>query len=104
MSRQLAKVATAVEGRPLVCRISDPGDSDEAAESASADANPAGDSSSVVRWSTRESTSWWKGLRTALSILEVVAALKHDEALVAATRALIAVGDMIVGFGEQKRS
>ncbi|HEX4815106.1 MAG TPA: hypothetical protein VFV66_20380 [Nonomuraea sp.] len=87
-----------------MCRISDPDDSGEATDGASADANSAGDASSVVRWSTRESTSWWKGLRTALSILEVVAALRQDEALVVATRALIAIGDMIVGAGEQERS
>ncbi|MGO1053110.1 hypothetical protein [Crossiella sp. CA198] len=47
---------------------------------------------------------WWRGLRTVLQLLEAVAALRNDEALVLTTRALIVLGEMTVEAGEHRRS
>ncbi|MBP2478887.1 hypothetical protein JOF53_007759 [Crossiella equi] len=49
---------------------------------------------------------WWTRWewRVAVIVLELVAALCRDEALVLVTRALIAMGDMIADAGKPERS
>ncbi|OAR26912.1 hypothetical protein A8W25_01050 [Streptomyces sp. ERV7] len=65
---------------------------------------PGTESGPVVRWYPREGASWWKGLRAVLSVLDTASALKQNEALALAARALIAVGDLIVDAGKHERS
>jgi hypothetical protein len=44
-------------------------------------------------------TSWWKCLRTALVLVEIGAAAKHNVALAAVARATVVLGDAVVNPG-----
>jgi hypothetical protein len=82
-----------------MCGDSDPSGSGE--DDAEADDSSADEPEPAARWWRREFDPWWRGLSATLQILEMVAVVTNHGALAVCARALVVVGDAVVGAGRR---